>query len=74
MREKQLLARVGEVLAQVRVDGDSFALQLGLHDLRDQGCTTATRGCGSRRLLDGADGCAPALDSGANGTFAHIVA
>ena len=33
---KELLAGVAEVLAQVRVDGDAFALQLGLQHLRDQ--------------------------------------
>ncbi len=38
---KELLARVAEVLAQVGVDGDAFALQFGLQHLRDQGGTAS---------------------------------
>ena len=38
---EQLLARVGEVLAQVVVDGDALALELRLQNLRDQRRTAA---------------------------------
>ncbi len=71
---KQLLARIGEVLAQVIVDRDAFARQFGFQDLRDQRRAAAAGAARPGRLLQGAQGGAAGIDRGTEVSLGDIVA
>ncbi|ENO77080.1 cellobiohydrolase A [Thauera sp. 27] len=70
----ELLARVGEVLAQVVVHRQAEAGHLGLHDLGDQRHAAATGGAGLGAGLDLADGGCAFADRRADLALAHVVA
>ncbi len=71
---EELLPGVGEVLTQVVVDGDAFALELRLQDLRHERRAASASARGARVLLQRADRCAAGIDRGADRSLAHVVA
>src|SRR5207237_7922746 len=70
---KQLLARIREVLAQMGVERDSFALQLALQDLGHQRRATAAGCGGSGRFLAWSRGRAARLHGATHLSLAAVV-
>ena len=71
---EQLLAAVGEVLAQGVADVHPQALHLEAEQLGDQGHASPAAGAGAGALLHVADGVGPAADGAADGALVDVVA
>ena len=71
---EQLLARVGEVFAEMIVDGDAAALEFRIQHLLEQGCATTAGGCRLGAFLECGDGGGASLDGGTQRALGHGVA